>query len=261
MNDDDALTRPRRPLDPGPFGCVAWPADALPWAPVAGVEAVVAHTRGTPVLQDFADLGVPFDDSIRRSVASRRRDHLGGRWCAREAMRRLGHPGMPPPGREHGRAPRWADGLCGSLAHTEGVAVALVASTDGWHALGVDVEARMDDAHARHIGPRIAPELPALADPGADGLALTLAFGAKECLYKAAFADVGRMFGFEAAVVTLDAAVGAQAARGTLRIGVVDTLAERLPAGREFDVDWCVHTDADSAQRVFTRLLWARDGG
>lgn len=78
--------------------------------------------------------------AIQYSVEKRRAEFATGRWCARQALMRLGRqPQALPPGAD--RIPVWPEGVSGSISHTQGYTCALVAKLAV--GLGVDVE-RLD---------------------------------------------------------------------------------------------------------------------
>ncbi len=127
---------------------------------------------------------------VARAGPGRRAEYRTGRWCARQALDRLGVPGATsaplPPGPH--RAPSWPDGVVGSITHCTGYRAAAAAFRTGFRALGIDVTAD----HA--LPPRV---LDVLLVPGERG-ALTRAavelpghhvdrilFSAKESLVKA----------------------------------------------------------------------------
>lgn len=76
---------------------------------------------------------------VARAVEKRRREFTAVRACARRAMARLGVPPQPILPGERG-APRWPEGLRGSMTHCDGYrAAALVRATD-LASLGIDAE-------------------------------------------------------------------------------------------------------------------------
>ncbi len=76
---------------------------------------------------------------IGRAMPKRRREFAAGRWCARQALARLGLADVPlPPGPD--RLPRWPVGIVGSIAHSDTLCIAAVAWRRWVQALGVDAE-------------------------------------------------------------------------------------------------------------------------
>jgi 4'-phosphopantetheinyl transferase EntD len=117
------------------------------------------------------------------SVVKVRRASGAARLAARELLARLGHPQCPVPKGPAG-APVWPPGLVGSLSHDDEIALAAVARSRDFRAVGIDVEpaaplpADLLDIVAT------ARERPGLA---ADPLRGRLLFAAKEAVYKAVF--------------------------------------------------------------------------
>ncbi|MEU8803572.1 4'-phosphopantetheinyl transferase superfamily protein [Spirillospora sp. NPDC048819] len=144
--------------------------------------------------------------AVARAVEKRRLEFTTVRWCARRALAELGVPHAPITRGERG-APRWPDGVVGSMTHCDGYRAAAVARAGEMTALGIDAE-----PHAPLPGGVLGTiareeELPLL-----DGLRRTspdvhwdrLLFSAKEAVYKAWFPVTGRWLGFEDAALTLD---------------------------------------------------------
>ncbi|ENN86519.1 hypothetical protein RHSP_08972 [Rhizobium freirei PRF 81] len=97
-------------------------------------------------------------------------------------------------------APLWPEGITGSLAHDEVMAVAAVARKTGTVSLGIDVEP------AEPLPDDIAAIVPISGDilEGVDQhLALRLLFSAKEAVYKASYPLDGKVLGYEHIAVDL----------------------------------------------------------
>lgn len=97
--------------------------------------AVVEHF-GPPLTHEAPELAAGL---LRDAVASRRDEFATGRYCAREACKRLGRPcdliGMLP-----GRAPAWPKGVTGSITHCRGYSAAAVCLSRHAEFLGIDAE-------------------------------------------------------------------------------------------------------------------------
>ncbi|RRH77933.1 4'-phosphopantetheinyl transferase family protein [Falsigemmobacter faecalis] len=120
-----------------------------------------------------------------RVVPHRQAEFLAGRMAARAAMADLGFaPAAVPRGAD--RAPLWPEGLCGSLTHTEGLALAVVLR-QGLLSPGLDLEPATD-LPAELIPAILTPaeRIWAAAQPQ-PGLAARLIFVAKEAGYKAQY--------------------------------------------------------------------------
>src|SRR5207245_224467 len=108
-------------------------------SPAAGLfdeGVIVAEVMPLP---DDAPL-LPAEAAVVAAVAPRRRrEFAAGRWCARQALVRLGIEGfalLPSPD----RAPRWPPGIVGSISHTSDYCVAVVARQRDFLGVGVDAE-------------------------------------------------------------------------------------------------------------------------
>ncbi|MFJ9558492.1 4'-phosphopantetheinyl transferase [Streptomyces fuscichromogenes] len=142
---------------------------------------------------------------IARAVPKRRREFAAVRACARRAMEKLGVPPQPVVRGERG-APRWPDGLIGSMTHCEGYcAAALVRATD-LASLGIDAEphAALPEGVAESV--LLPSERQRLALLAAELPAVhwdRLLFSAKESVYKAWFPLTGQWLDFMEADIEL----------------------------------------------------------
>ncbi len=145
------------------------------------------------------------EPAVARAVAKRRREVAFGRACAREA---LGRSIAIPAGA--GGAPRWPDGILGSITHTDDEAAAVVAERGDITALGIDLESL---AHAAHIEDLLATVTSAAERAAMDpALPLAaLAFSAKEAVYKCLYPTAGQFLDFHDVELAIDPA-------GTFRV-------------------------------------------
>lgn len=138
---------------------------------------------------------------VARAVETRRREFSTARHCARQAMTALGVPPAPIlPGRRG--APRWPDGVVGSITHTTGYRAAAVSRHVS--TIGIDAEphrALPDGVVTSLISDH---EQEAIARLGGDMHWGRLAFSAKESLFKAWLPLTRRWLDFQDAVVTFD---------------------------------------------------------
>jgi enterobactin synthetase component D len=186
---------------------------------------------------DLAPLGEGVAAAALRFPDLRPRDPLPGpplpgRLAAREALRRLGRSGDDWLGRGEDRAPIWPAGFLGAISHSGGLAWSVAARAVDRRGLGVDVEGLVSPSAAEAVSKMVLVEgeRQRLAAAGLDDRAgLTLAFAAKECLFKCLYPTVRKMFGFEAAELQwIDAGGGAFGLR--LRV----SLHPSLPEGATF---------------------------
>lgn len=139
---------------------------------------------------------------VASAVESRRRQFAAGRSCAHRALADLGID-PPPLLRASGRAPRWPEGITGSISHTEDYAVAVVARLDGRPSPGsptVGIDAERIGRVGEHLYRRLflpdeQEHLLGLTEPER-AEAATVMFGVKESFYKAQFAVTGAWVGF-----------------------------------------------------------------
>jgi 4'-phosphopantetheinyl transferase EntD len=131
--------------------------------------------------------------------AQTRRASGAVRIVARELAARLGVHSATFPKTPSG-AVRWPDGLTGSFAHDDRIALAALAKRTDAGALGIDVEAPVPlppDVVALVVSERERAQI------ARDPLGARLLFAAKEAVYKAAFPRDGVFFEFSDIVVDL----------------------------------------------------------
>ncbi|MFE7778362.1 4'-phosphopantetheinyl transferase [Streptomyces sp. NPDC057445] len=142
---------------------------------------------------------------VRNAVEKRRKEFTTVRYCARQALRRLGLPAGPVLPDLHG-APRWPAQVVGSLTHCEGYRAAALAYGTDLTMLGIDAEPHeplpvgvleVIARPAERIWIRSAP-------PGLHWDRLL--FSAKESVYKAWYPYTGQRLGFEDAELRFDPA-------------------------------------------------------
>ncbi|RJT26237.1 enterobactin synthase subunit EntD [Buttiauxella izardii] len=151
-------------------------------------------------------LWLPHHQRLSNAVVKRQAEHLAGRIAACEALRFHGVKDTVPGVGLH-REPCWPPGFTGSITHIQNVALAAVMIDDSrLHAgIGIDCEEIMTPQIAQEIHGGIidsAEKEIIDASPFPFHFALTLAFSAKESLFKALFRHVGRYFDFSAASIS-----------------------------------------------------------
>jgi enterobactin synthetase component D len=202
----------------------------------------VVERRGVLSPEDVANLG-ELPAATARFAEKRLVEFLLGRHAAQVALADLGiHVGVLPI--EEERAPRWPAGIVGAITHCTGYAAAAVAHASLVRGIGIDAQP-IPDVKSRDALRRTA------TDTEVDVLCLdemtarTIAFSAKECVFKALAPTVGGYFGFEAARIV--AARDAQ----TLEIALTRRLHPTLTAGSTFLVRHAVQ-----AGIVYAALEW-----
>ncbi|MFF3443925.1 4'-phosphopantetheinyl transferase [Streptosporangium sp. NPDC002721] len=99
------------------------------------------EARSSEVFDDSRPCALFLEEEavISRSTEKRRREFTTGRWCARDALSRLGYPPVPVlPGMKG--APVWPPGVVGSITHCPGYRAAAVARSGDVTTLGIDAE-------------------------------------------------------------------------------------------------------------------------
>ncbi|MFF9124048.1 4'-phosphopantetheinyl transferase [Streptomyces sp. NPDC014889] len=147
---------------------------------------------------------------VAQAVDKRRREFAGVRACARLAMEKLGVPPQPVLPGERG-APRWPDGLTGSMTHCVGYRAAALVRTTDLASLGIDAEphAPLPDGVLATIAlPAEQRRLAQLATlhPGVHWDRLL--FSAKESVYKAWFPLTREWLDFEEADIEVGTPAG-----------------------------------------------------
>ncbi|MFF5533253.1 4'-phosphopantetheinyl transferase [Streptomyces cinerochromogenes] len=142
---------------------------------------------------------------VARSVAKRRREFAAARGCARRAMEKLGVPPQPVLSGERG-APRWPDGLVGSMTHCDGYCAAALVRAADLVSLGIDAEPHgplPEGVGASVFLPAEATRLDQLAARWPAVHWDRLLFSAKESVYKAWFPLTRKWLDFSEADITL----------------------------------------------------------
>lgn len=136
--------------------------------------------------------------AITGAVPHRLDEFVAGRIAARRALAALSHPAAALP-MAPDRAALWPQGICGSIAHAAGFAVAVARRGPP---LGVDLED--DAAIAPDLWPILCvPEELQRLSPAERGHTVKRLFCAKEAVFKAQPPDARAMFGHETLSATL----------------------------------------------------------
>ncbi|MEV0081601.1 4'-phosphopantetheinyl transferase superfamily protein [Saccharopolyspora sp. NPDC050642] len=142
---------------------------------------------------------------IARARDKRRREFTTGRWCAHQALSRLGVPAAPLLRGERG-APQWPAGILGSITHCAGYRAAVAARAEQVHTVGIDAEphAPLPDGVLNVVSleaERADLARLSAARPGTHWDRIL--FSCKETVYKAWYPITGRWLGFEDARLEL----------------------------------------------------------
>lgn len=185
--------------------------------------------RYSPCLLDEFEVSLPV--KLGDASAKRQAEYLAGRYAAASALKRLG---VTSPNISSGknREPCWPAGIVGSITHKTTVAASVVAKRGSANLLGIDYEEWVSYPTFQRIESRIINQkehaLLEMCDYALEQ-AFTIAFSAKESLFKALYPSVGRYFGFSAAEVT-----GISKLNNSFELTLCETLNPELPKGHRF---------------------------
>lgn len=121
--------------------------------------------------------------AFETSVIAVRRASGAARVVARGLLTQVGLPGQALPKAGSG-APIWPKGIVGSLSHDRSIAIAAIAFSRDYRALGIDVEAA-EPLPGDLLDMVATPQ--ERVDIGGDALRARLLFAAKEAVYKAVY--------------------------------------------------------------------------
>ncbi|TCK24510.1 4'-phosphopantetheinyl transferase family protein [Pseudonocardia endophytica] len=162
-----------------------------------------------------AELLGPERDLVARAVESRRSEVATVRHLARRALGRIGQAPVPIPVNRRG-APRWPDGVVGSMTHCAGYRAAAVAQACATASLGVDAEtdAALSDGVLDTVTlPSERSRIARLAARHPDVHWDRLWFSAKESVFKAWYPLTGLELDFDEADISVDPSDGRFSAR------------------------------------------------
>lgn len=152
--------------------------------------------------------------AISKAVQKRRLEYTTARWCARQAMSRLGRPAAPVLRGPRGE-PQWPAGLVGSITHCVGYRSAVLAEAIRFTTIGIDAEpheALSDDVLETVSLPEERGRIDELRWHHPRVHWDRLLFSAKESVYKAWFPLTLSWLGFEDANVVVNPLAGTFAA-------------------------------------------------
>jgi enterobactin synthetase component D len=195
-------------------------------------------------------LWLPHACRLEKAVNKRGAEHLAGRIAAREALRLSGVNEYIPGIGLH-RAPCWPPGFTGSITHIDKIALATVIAhvPDKQSGTGIDCEIILNADDAQDIAEGVinaAEREYLLNSPLPFPFALTLAFSAKESLFKALYPHVGRYFDFLSAEIT-------EIADGQMTLRLLEKLGP-FPAGLSFTGCWI-----GDAERLTTLIRFEKE--
>ena len=147
---------------------------------------------------------IKYASFLSQAVVKRKAEFLAGRYAAQQAIKRRE---VEQTTVEIGycRSPIWPIGLVGSITHTTTQAICAVARNTDYRSVGIDLADLISLATANEIKSHIIQihETDAFSQlPLTFEQSLTLAFSAKESVFKALYPQVGAYFEFHAAEIS-----------------------------------------------------------
>ena len=163
----------------------------------------------------------------------RAREVKAGRACAEQALRDAGATDVTV-GVGQDRAPRWPAGFAGSITHTETAegtfACAAAVRRERLRSIGIDSERVLDEGAMREVVPMFLDEAERrLLDAGPSREIATVAFSAKESLFKCLF-PCARVF-FEFADAELEWIRATESIAGSFGLRLRTALGQEFPCG------------------------------
>ncbi|GAA3956115.1 4'-phosphopantetheinyl transferase superfamily protein [Streptomyces marokkonensis] len=191
------------------------------------IEELLPDTVVAVEAHGYDDLGhlplYPEEEAlVARAVTKRRREFTAVRSCARRAMEKFGVPAQPVLTGERG-APRWPDGLTGSMTHCDGYCAAALVRVTDLASLGIDAEpdAPLPDGVLPSVTlPAEVERLRRLAGERPGVHWDRLLFSAKESVYKAWFPLTRQWLDFAEADIEISVDP-VDPRRGTLRAALL----------------------------------------
>lgn len=185
----------------------------------------------------FAATGILCPPRIARSVRKRQAEFFFGRLAARQALAATADQlGPVEIGIGNARQPLWPGGVIGSITHDHRFAAATAETGSRRNGIGIDIERIIEPDQSCSLLDTIVDKqemgtVRAHAEAWPSTVLLTLAFSAKESLFKAAYRTVGHIFDFGAAhVISLDPVAG------RLRLKLTQRLCGDFVAGQECEI-------------------------
>lgn len=144
----------------------------------------------------FNEYNIIFPQSLAKAVPKRKAEFLAGRIIVREAMIAMALPTRDIP-IGNNREPCWPKGIAGSITHSGNQVFCLVSKKN--NCIGIDYEEIISTENVADIQRSVVSikEVILFSEVSSDyNKILTLAFSAKESLYKALYFSVQKYFDF-----------------------------------------------------------------
>ncbi|MEM8868080.1 MAG: 4'-phosphopantetheinyl transferase superfamily protein [Verrucomicrobiota bacterium] len=172
------------------------------------------------LIGERAAFDFPDEATLREKAGpGRKQEFITGRRCARAALAQLGQAAGAILADEQG-APLWPKDFVGSISHSKGFCAAIVAGSEHFRALGLDLEQtnRLRPSAHKHV---VHPREMLFVDE--EQVRATLLFSLKEAFYKLQFPLFAAQPGFQDVHFEVDLSGGSAAIAG-----ITETFSESL---------------------------------
>lgn len=171
----------------------------------------------------------PISSAREHRMIARQVEYYLGRLCAGRALMALGSSQLFVQ-RDKGGAPKWPEGFVGSITHCDRFVAAAAARRQDFSAIGIDVEALLT-VDSKEAVESTCLNSRELALKQACALSefefLTLAFSAKEALFKLISPGLNRFVDFDAVeVAAISAPAGELVLSSTRRLAMEDSIQQ-----------------------------------
>jgi enterobactin synthetase component D len=186
----------------------------------------------------FSEFNILLPESLAKAVPKRKAEFLAGRIIVREAMRIMALPIIDIPIGMN-RAPCWPEGVAGSITHSGNQVFCLLSKKN--NGIGIDYEEIISGERATDIQRSIVSEeeVSLFGEVSSDyNKVLTLAFSAKESVFKALYFSVKKYFDFlDVTIISFqDKSSGDSSFLPSLTLEVNVDLNEDVRKGRTFKI-------------------------
>lgn len=187
---------------------------------------------------DFLCCSIPFPETLLSAGKRRRAEYLAGRYAAQLLLQKTGYGGFVLH-KNRDRTPLWPVDICGAISHAKYTVVCALHRSFSQGGVGVDVEYLMTSSHAALVQNAIltSQESAVLACLPLDRR-VTLAFSAKESLFKAIYPRLLRPFDFHASEI-----LSIEASSHLLIMRLCSHLSAAFPKGRCFTAQYRQEND------------------
>lgn len=183
-------------------------------------------------LDIFRCFNIDLPIGIQKSVTKRQAEFLAGRIMAQQTLAQLGSETLSVAIGKN-RSPIWPSNIIGSISHNDNIALCIAGERCEYTYLGCDVESLIENRTQLNICDAIINpiEKQLMLSCSLDKhMFITLAFSAKESLFKALYPSVKRYFYFRAAQI-----YDIETKNQTFKIKLLETLTDSLSRNTIFN--------------------------